>query len=479
MSSTPLAIVALSVIVATLAIFAYDIITRRWDAISWRNLFLLGFLHFYGMGCWFAARGYVTRGVPNQQTGLGLMAAGTALFFALFMVTTWWAVRWRWTTRFLPSLNLPITGPGVIGSAIILLGLAFLGATIIQLSYAGALIAFLRGQLAATAVGLATYYLIARRFNPLAWSLFIGTLLAAVLIGVVGSSGRRMLLGSLLAVPWMWFFTVWRYRGAAANFGRVGIGALIGFLAVIVYTPIRFQDAGKMAVGATIGRRIDQLSEIVQDPLALVNQKIIDSIVYTDAPSNTNFIIENYPENYPYTPGAGLLWMAANPIPRSIWPGKPEALGVIIQEQMHAPSNLGPGIVGHGWAEGGFLGIAGYAIAFGVIAAVIDRALAVRAWNPFFVAVIGSNLGNIFGLARGDTPLFLLEFLSGVVLSVGILYIIKLTYGPIAAAFPPLWTGLPGIPTEGPDHDHEDDGAFGGEYPPESEQSHGEPTSAG
>ncbi len=472
MSSFFLAITAAAVIVASLSIFCYDVVTRRWDAISWRNLFLIGFLHFYGFGCWWVSRGFVAKGVPIQGFGLVYLAAGTGLFFVVFLVFTWWGREWGWTSRLIPRIELPITGPGVVGSVLVLLAIAAVGATVIQFTYAGALVAFLRGQLAATAVGLATYFFIARRFNPVAWTLFLGTLLMAVLIGVVGSSGRRMMLGSLLAVPWMWYFTVWRYRSARANFTRLGAGFVLVLLAAVVYTPLRMKDTGSSGIGATIGHRFNQLIEIIQDPFGLVDQKIIDSLVYTDAPPNTVFIMENYPENYPYIPGAGLLWMVSNPVPRSVWPGKPEALGLTIKLQMHAASNLGPGIVGHGWAEGGFLGIVGYAVAFGVLAGAIDRALAQRSWNPYFVAVMGSNLGNIFGLARGDTPLFLLEFLSGVVVSMTILYVVKWTYGPVAAAFPPLWTGLPGTGVEG----GAGDGEGGGEGHPEDEASwHGEP----
>jgi hypothetical protein len=426
------------VIVTFLAMFAWDIVTRRWDALSWRNLFLLGFAHFFGLGCWFMGRGYSAPGVPVRGEGFMSLALGTALFMALFLVTCWIFFPRRWITKPLPKVELPITGPALIGAVVLLLTISFLGATIVQMSYSGALVAFLRGQIAATAVGLATYYFIARRFNPLAWSLFVGTVLMAVLIGIVGSSGRRSLLGCLLAIPWMWYFTVWRYRGASANFVRVGVGVLLGFLAVLVYTPLRFENVGKGGLGATLETRALQIVDLVQHPLEAVNSQVVEGLIYSDAAPNSAFIIENYPDPFGYKPFAGAVWMVANPIPRALWGGKPEALGIILQQQMHAPSNLGPGIIGHGWAEGGFLGIALYAVFFGAMAAAIDRALAERAWNPYFVAAIGSNLGNVFGLARGDTPLFLLEFLSGVIVSFLLLTIFKWAFGPIVSAFEPL-----------------------------------------
>src|SRR5262245_50594332 len=110
MSNAFLAITSAAVIVLSLVIFAYDIVTRRWDAISWRNFFLIGFLHFYGFGCWWFSRGYVTKGVPIQGYGIPYLAASMALFFVAFLATTWWAGRWNWPTRLIPNVELPITG---------------------------------------------------------------------------------------------------------------------------------------------------------------------------------------------------------------------------------------------------------------------------------------------------------------------------------------------------------------------------------
>ena len=56
--------------------FVWDVFTRRWDALSWRNLFLLGFAHFFGLGCWFPSQGYRVPGVPIQGT-VGQSDGGT------------------------------------------------------------------------------------------------------------------------------------------------------------------------------------------------------------------------------------------------------------------------------------------------------------------------------------------------------------------------------------------------------------------
>jgi hypothetical protein len=116
---------------------------------------------------------------------------------------------------------------------------------------------------------------------------------------------------------------------------------------------------------------------------------------------------------------------------------------------MKSPANLGAGIIGHGWFEGGFVGVALYALVFGLIVGVADRAIAERAWNPYFIALMGCHLGNVFGLARGDTALFLLEIMVGLFACTCLLWLIKNTYGHAAGAFAPL--PLPaGFPADEP-----------------------------
>ena len=102
-----------------------------------------------------------------------------------------------------------------------------------------------------------------------------------------------------------------------------------------------------------------------------------------------------------------------NPIPRAIYPGKPKALGILLQEQFKIAANLGPGIIGHGWAEAGWIGIVYYAVFFGCLVAVADRLTLERLNNPYFIAAAGSNLGNVLGLARGETSMFLDMIVAG------------------------------------------------------------------
>src|SRR5690606_23255573 len=74
------------------------------------------------------------------------------------------------------------------------------------LTYTQVLALQFRNAFAATAMGLATYYLICRRFNPIAWGLFGTVLIAATIITTAGGAGRRNWLAVMLAIPWVWYY---------------------------------------------------------------------------------------------------------------------------------------------------------------------------------------------------------------------------------------------------------------------------------
>jgi hypothetical protein len=63
-------------------------------------------------------------------------------------------------------------------------------------------------------------------------------------------------------------------------------------------------------------------------------------------------------------------------------------------------------------------------------------------------------------MARGDTPLFMVQVLAGWVAVFGVLFIIKLVIGPVAAGFAPM---LVPLPQQGPTRDewNEDFGDYG------------------
>ncbi|HBS30082.1 MAG TPA: hypothetical protein DEB06_11695 [Phycisphaerales bacterium] len=429
--------VSIVLIILVVGMWLRNIFARSWDTLSWRNLFLLGMIQFYFLSAYFSASGEYTATLHHgSDEAFFLLALLMPVFVLLFVGAAHLGFRWTWAARLIPKAQMAITTPALLAVAGAMMSLALLFSVAPVPGFIGLLMGQIRSQLACVAMGLATYYLISRRFNPLSWGVFLTTLAVATIIGTVGLTGRRYMLGILLVIPWMWYFAVWRYRSGTANFIRFSSAAALGFLAIVIYSPLRAEGSGKMASGATFERRAQQLTELVTNPK--IDTSVIKFIVYADTAPNTLFILDGYPSIFPHMPFHGLVWFVTNPIPRSVWAGKPEALGAILRDQMGVAPNLGPGIIGHGWAEGGWLGVVGYALVFGLIFGGVDRALSDRARNPYFIAVMGSCLGNVIAVPRGDTPLFMLQITGGIVISFAIVALLRATVGPIVSAFPSI-----------------------------------------
>jgi len=433
--STTLSISAMLCTLVIAGIFAHDLLIRRQHIMSVRNVFLLGFVHFQCISAYLFANAtyWDSRYTPNDQAML-MLSIALPVFLVIFMCANRIGLAAHWLTNAIPRLELPSTTPAVLVSAAAL-GAAALALAIIPASgFAGLLFTQFRAGLAAASVGLATYYLLAQRFNPMAWAVFIAALGAGVIATTVGGSGRRFVLGVFMAVAWMWFYAVLRHRGPVALLARFIPAAVAVIIALAAYDSVRQRGVGAAPGGVDAATRAQQIQELVAT--RSISDRAFERNLYTDTAGNTMFILETYPGNFEFMPLHGLYFIITNPVPRIFWPDKPEGLGHILREQMGTLANLGPGIIGHGWSEMGWLGVAYYAIFFGLVIGVLDRALRDRADNPFFVAIVGVVLGNGVGLARGDTALFVIQILAGVVSAGAVLLALKLAFGPVFAAFP-------------------------------------------
>ena len=439
-------------LVIILWLLARSLLARSWDLLSWRNLFLVGYLHFVVLSGYFTVVSGIGALRKSAVTpyAIGLYAVLSIVFLLVFLGTCGWAVRRPNLARIFPRLELPITSPSITWSVVILLGLSFLFAVAPLPSYIKLLGLQFRSGMATTAVGLATFYLLARRFNPAAWTLLVGSLGLAFVISIIGGSGRRDAVAALVAVPWMWYYMSLRYRSTPRIVLIIGGLVVAGVLFITVYGAVRHKGF-RGEQGPDVATRASQIQQILQDPT--ISTEVVESMLYTDTAGNTMFCFNTYPESHAYRPGHALSWVLLNPIPRAIMPSKPEALGIILKAQMGQQANLGPGILGQAWTEGGFMPVIIFAVFFGLYYGAVDNAIRLRAWNPFFVAVAGCASGNVLALPRGDVALFLIEILAATISSATALAIINVLVSPIARAFPPLSVPVPG--TEGPEtHDH-------------------------
>jgi len=438
---TALKIMSVLVILTVYGVVLSSLRRKNSDLVSWRNIFLLGYAQFYGFGTYLTvADQYGSDIYVAGDRGMTTLFLALPLFLIIFFIFAAVGKRWVGFRKLVPSLQLPITDPGIILTTLALLIAGTISAALPMVSYINVFIAQVKVGLAGTAMALATYYLIARKFNPIAWLMFTVTLVITVLIGMVGESGRRGLLGVLMAIGWMWWYYSLRHQSAVSKVAKFAGISAASFVIIMLYASFRGEAGTSVTggTGVTMSVRAQQIADFIKNPM--IQRGAVYNMLGSDSPTDTMFIMENYPDSYDYDPFNGLKFFVANPIPRYLWPGKPSGMGIKVQKQLGTAGNLGIGILGHGWSEGAWLGIAGYAIFFGVLAGALDRLIRDRGWNPYFMAAIGSNLGNVFGLARGETSLFLLLVFCGFVGAAFVIIMAKLSCGPIMAAGRPLLT---------------------------------------
>ncbi|MBX3365071.1 MAG: hypothetical protein KF866_09925 [Phycisphaeraceae bacterium] len=446
-----------------------DIINRQRGLLSVRNLFLLGFVFFYAIASMlYSFHGGNPKLYVAQGNGPLILAFLMPVFLLVYYAAEGAGRRLAYFSRLMPKAPLPSTTPAIwtaIG-VFCLLGLVALAiggnvrAEGRNFNYTQVLALQFRNAFAAAAMALATYYLICRRLNPISWVLFFGILITTTVITTAGGAGRRNWLTVMLAIPFVWYWASLRYAPITKAIGKMAIPVAVGFVFLLAYTGVRHQ----LGQRAGTQERIQQLKGIATN--VEITDRAAEIVFMQDTPQNTVFIIEQYPEMYPRKPLVGLLYVVGTPIPRALWQGKPQGLGIEIMEQMNANATLAPGIIGHGWAEAGIIGVIYYALFFGVFIALLDICLHERAHNPFFLAAISAAIGNMIAMCRGDTPLFLVQVLAGWFAVFLLLFLIRTFVGPIAASFPPV---VPPVPAFADAPAAEDDFAY---EQPEWEDEH-------
>lgn len=391
-------------------IFFRNLTARSYDLASWRNVFLAGFVHFQAVSVLMEiGTGAGASSFVAQNDTYVVYALTIPLFLIVFLVSAHVGHTMSFVGKALPKLEYPRNTVTVLLFALSLLFMTIAAIALRPGNYVAGFYTTFRFGFGACATGLAAYYLLSRFRDPLAWALFGCTFVIAALASTVGSIGRRGLISVLLVGGWIWYFHILRYKKPSAMVTRLMAVGAVTILIVAVYGTFRGKQEQNML--ATFKNRFSQFGSAATG--GGLSRESLMQLAYTDTSLRSLFIIENYPERYPHIPGNGAGLFFGMPIPRAIWSDKPEGLGLILRSQMNELANLGPGIIGHGWAEGGWIGIVGYAIFFGVLAGALDRVIKDRAWNPFFLIAIGAALGDVFAIPRGEASIFLALCVAG------------------------------------------------------------------
>lgn len=215
----------------------------------------------------------------------------------------------------------------------------------------------------------------------------LGSLIPPV-AGLIFAQAERYSLGQKLFVLSVLLFTIY---GAIASGTRSALGTL-----VVTFLGSYFLANPKIKL-----RRVVVIGVIALSVVVIISRYMLEirttgleNLSFSDKPLDTMFVDLNivnisnltavFPDLYGYL-GLEIPFNALiRPIPRFLWPGKPEGLSITIESALGVGSymTLSCTFVGEAYMSGGFVGVAIFSILFGAAA---------EAWNR-----IGRNVNSQF-----------------------------------------------------------------------------------
>lgn len=419
---------------------AHGYLSRRHEIFGYYNMFLLGMMTFYAVPMILIpilqdrlAPEFARLGVTDGAWRV--VSAGLIIFMIFFFIGGRLARNWRWVDKIVPKIESPATSSGVFISIAVYGGLLgviqVLG--IEDLGFWESLLFQLRPSFICFVAGLCVLLAVAYPKNPTFLAIAVMAVVGGLVLSTTFSSDRRFPLGVLMIAGWVAYYYWLRRESRIKTIAILGSLAVFALVFVFIYNTIRHQYTVRES---TLADRINQLQSADQGE-ALREDNILRTFVQ-DTAHNTGWLVDHFPSDNALKPLHGLAYLLVNPIPRALWADKPVAIGILMQEQTRAYGNLGPGVIGHGWAEAMWIGIIYYAVFFGAFTVIVDRLIVWRLHNPYFCIAVGSSLGNVLGLPRGETALFLAFVLSAIVAIWLIQWSLTLVAKPFMIATPPL-----------------------------------------
>lgn len=262
-----------------------------------------------------------------------------------------------------------------------------------------------------------------QKINPIFFMIVIGMFVFSLVLSIAtGSVGRRNFLGVLMTVPICSYWLYFRYKRPSTTLFAGGMAAVFLVTVLSAYSQIRFRDREREHDVEFAVESVQMLPEQVQE--VDWNRALIDIGQLTTEMSLLT--INMYAGTSETRPFHSVIWLASNPIPRVFWPDKPEGLGRMLPRDYGKRSEIltwGPGIVGHGYFEGGVHMLVFYGILAAAGLRFFDQLLLTQPDNPYVIAILVASAPHLVGWCRGDIAVFTMHIIFSF-LAMAVLYVI-------------------------------------------------------
>ncbi len=422
------------IIVLLLTVFVPYLLRRAHLLTTW-NLFLVGSICFVGVaGLDSATNPTNFQIVKFQSADYFRFITGAFAFFAALYATYYWFRLPRAVADVFPRKWPPSTGPVLFFAlpfVLLLATLSIFPPPIIGLAQFAVQIG---NKAIVFAVVLAFVAWYRQRVNLLLLAVLLIVAYIAVVYAALAGSGRRTLMGVLLAVPICMYWIDFYRKTPLKNLIALGVLSSIGMIIVAGYSEVRHFDR----IGGRRARDLSGVMKALQDVPSRLAKVDLGQFNGQHAVQFSLTSINLYTGLAEPQPFHSLWFVFSNPWPRALWPtrswgDKPEGLGLMLPRgEGVAIVNWGPGIVGHGYHEGGKYGplmLVFYGFLAGSVLRYFDELLMRQPDNPYLLGALAAMAGHLVGWTRGDIGVFTIQIIGSCLIALILCYVGRLFFG--------------------------------------------------
>ena len=268
--------------------------------------------------------------------------------------------------------------------------------------------------------------------NPL----LIGLLVVAgafVVVMTLGLGSSRRYFMSAMAVAPMCLYWVWlRYKPTTTILVWLGAAMLIGVPMLKALSAVR--GVAKYSGGSPVERAVTILTLM---PKAMMSGGSSEGFMGQDSVESAILAIHLLNDNsdrLEVVPFHSAIYILTNPIPRTLWPGKPIGLGVHLPkvarfDKKGVTANLGVNISGQCFYDGGLLMHLIYGLIIGAFFRFYDELLVRQPGNPLLIGGLVFMAPQILGLPRGGLETMGLQIFLGFISVVFTCWVARLVFG--------------------------------------------------
>lgn len=408
-----LQLVSFAVTMVTIGLIVVPYLMRKSDLFTWFNFFLAGSALFIGVSGIGAARGFHLKSYPPDVYYKYFF--GLLVFFAALLATYWWlklprrlagrAMR-KWPETTTPCLVfLSVMATVILSLALIPIPLSFVRQLSFQL--------FVHTGPFAVVFALAA---ISRdRLNPVVWITFAIAIIVSSILSVSFGGGRRFAMATLMAIPIYFYWAWFRFKPITVQVTVFAISIAAVFMMLEGYDRVRhvqFVEASDLPVI----EKLKRASAAAGPPRDIYHTSQLGA-------ECTLLAIRMYSGQDRHFDGKllhALRVILVNPIPRELWPNKPNSLGQFMPIQAQQKLGLtfyrnvtwGINPVGQGYHDGGIIVIALYGFLAAFALRFFDEMLVRQADNPFQMGLLASASGHVAGWPRGGIDTMTIQIIA-------------------------------------------------------------------